>query len=208
MKSFLVVVLVGCSWTGVEGSGTAMSDVRQVKGFKAIELSGVINAEIGISDEHRVEISGDDNLVPLITTELVGETLEVKTTKNMRPKRPLIARISTPQLGAITASGSNVVTLHRMRGDALALELGGSTKLRGGGTVGKLGVAVSGSAEVELEQLTAESVTVDVSGSAEVAITASQSLAVEISGSARVTYGGDPATVTKNISGSGELAKR
>jgi hypothetical protein len=208
MKSFLVVVLVGCAWNGIEGSGTAKSEVRPVKGFKAIELSGAVSAEILISDEYRVEISGDDNLVPLVTTELEGETLEVDTRKNMRRKLPLVARINAPQIGAIKASGSHVVTLLRMRGDALDLQFGGSVKVRGGGTVGKLGLVVSGSADVELEQLAAESVTVDISGSAEVEVTASRSLAVEISGSATVSYRGDPASVTQDISGSGKLVKR
>jgi hypothetical protein len=207
MKSFAMLVLAGCSFGGVEGSGKPASEVRQVTGFDALELSGALGAEIAIAAEHRVEISGDDNLVPLVTTELDGRALEIETRKSMRPKLPLVARLAAPRIGAITVAGSSVVTLQGMRGSDLAVNVSGSVELRGNGTVGALALTISGSGEVELESLAAESVTVSVTGSANVAIAASRTLAVQISGSANVTYRGDP-VVTKDISGSGKVVRR
>ena len=40
-------------------------------GFTAITVSGAISVDVGTAAEPRVEIAGDDNLVPLITTELL-----------------------------------------------------------------------------------------------------------------------------------------
>lgn len=207
MKSFVLLVFTGCTVSGVAGSGDPASEVRPVTGFDAISLSGALNGEIAIADEHRVEITGDDNLVPLVTTKLDGKTLEIETPTRMRPRLPLLARVAAPGIGAISASGASALTLQGMRGSELTLNLSGAVKLRGNGTVGALTVTVSGSGGVELEQLAAETVVVNVSGSANVAVAASRTLTVHISGAANVTYKGDP-VVTKEISGAGKVVRR
>src|SRR5678815_676048 len=115
MKAYALVVLAGCSFSGiagVAGSGNAKSDVRQVGAFSALDISGAIDADITIGADSHVEISGDDNLVPLITTELHGDALEIGTHQNMRPKLPLVAHITAPRTSAVHVSGSGTVTIH------------------------------------------------------------------------------------------------
>jgi len=210
MKACVLVVLVmlgGCSWTGVEGSGKAKSEVRPVASFHAIDISGAINTEIAIAADPRVELSGDDNLIPLIITEVDSKGLELGTRKNLRPKLPLVARVSAPQIDAIEVSGSSRVAIHGVHDDHLSLDLSGSAAVHGDGTVRQLTIDVSGSGSVELDQLAAERASVTISGSGNVVIAASQALDVHISGSGTITYRGDP-KVTQDISGSGRLVKR
>ena len=177
-------------------------------GFSAIDLASALNAEIAIGATERVEISGDDNLVPLVATEVAGNRLAIDTRKRMRPKLPLVARITAQRLGALKVSGSSSVALHGVHDDHLTLDVSGSAVIRSDGAVGQLDIDVSGSGNVELDQLAAERASVTVSGSANVVVAVSRALDVHISGSATVTYRGDPPDVKQDISGSGRLVKR
>lgn len=209
MKQLVWVVLAACSSvTGVKGSGAAKSEVRPIAGaFDAIDIGGAFDAEITVGSEPRVELSGDDNLLPLITTELDGHTLRIGSKQNLRPSLKLIARITAPQLTAVDVSGSADVKVHGARGDRLALHISGSGDLRGDGAVHELAVEVSGSGDLELASLTAERAHVRISGSGEADVAVSQNLDVDISGSGTVRYHGDPA-IKKSISGAGDLVKQ
>jgi hypothetical protein len=170
-------------------------------------VSAAFDVEITAGAERRVELSGDDNLLPLITTDVIGTRLALDTRKSLRPKAPLRVRIAAPTISAVEVSGSSTVVLHGVRGDKLSLDITGSATIHGDGAVRELRVDVSGSGDVEIEQLPAERASVVVSGSGGVALAASQALDVTISGSGTVTYRGDPA-IKKLINGSGSLRKR
>jgi hypothetical protein len=209
MKILVLAVLVGCnwSWTGVAGSGTATRETRTPGDFTEVEVACALDAEIVVGGERRVELSGDDNLLPLITTEVRGGRLVIGTRKNIRPKSKLALRVAAPQITVVEVSGSGDVTLHGARGDKLTLDIAGSATIRGDGAVRRLSVNVSGSGDVEVEPLAAEQAEVVVAGSGDVSLSASRSLAVTISGSGDVSYRGDP-EVKKTINGSGSLHKR
>jgi hypothetical protein len=207
MKACALVVLAGCGFTGVPGSGTARSEVRQRGAFSAIDLTGAIDADVAIAADAHVEISGDDNLVPLITTELRGDRLEIGTRQSVRPKLPLVAHITAPRISAVHVSGSGNITLHGIHDDSLAVSVSGSGDIRGDGTVQQLTAKVSGSGDLELDQLAAERASVTISGSGDAKLAVGTSLDVTINGSGDVSYRGDP-EVREQIHGSGSVRKR
>jgi len=192
----------------VEGSGKLTSEVRPVGSFSEVGVTGGIQAEISIGPVARVELAGDDNLIPLVLTEVDGDHLKIGNRKNMRPTVPMVARVSASKLGAVDLSGSGTVTLHGLHQDSLTLHVSGSGMVRGDGAVRQLQVDVSGSGELKLEQLPAERVRVTVSGSGSVTVVASQALDIHISGSGSVTYRGDPADVKTAVTGSGRVVKQ
>ena len=78
MSRHAVVALIGvagCNWIGVQGSGHARAEVRNTPAFSAVSVDGSIDADIAIGPGSRVELTGDDNIVPLITTEVHGDRL-------------------------------------------------------------------------------------------------------------------------------------
>lgn len=203
----VVVVLAGCSWAGVAGSGEAKREVRPVGGFTAVEIKGAVGCELVIAAESHVEVSGDDNLVPLVTTEVAGDKLTIDTRKDVRPKLPLVARITAPRLTAVRVSGSSRVAMHAVQGDSLTLDVSGSATIAGDGTIQQLVLDISGSGSAELDKLAAERARVKISGSGSVDLSVSKTLDVDISGSGSVSYRGDP-EVKKEVSGSGRIVKR
>jgi hypothetical protein len=207
MKILAIVVLAGCSWTGVPGSGNAKTEVRNAPAFSAVSVGGAIDADITVGPEARVEITGDDNIVPLITTDVRGDRLEISSRKNFRTSVHLVAKITLPRLTGIGLTGSGDVTAHGVQSDHLGVTLTGSGTVRADGTAHEAEVELLGSGTIKLDQLAAERASVSVSGSGDVAIAASKSLDVSITGSGDVTYRGDP-ELKKRITGSGSVSKR
>src|SRR5262245_57452735 len=105
MRALVVIGFVaGCQWLGgsaEHGSGTPKTEVRKVSGFSKIKLEGALHADITSGAEALVEIGGDDNIVPLITTEVTDERLRIAPSKPVAPKLELVARIATPTLTAV-----------------------------------------------------------------------------------------------------------
>jgi Putative auto-transporter adhesin, head GIN domain len=207
MRILALVVLVGCSWTGVPGSGNAKTEARNVPAFTAVDIGGPIDADIANGPESRVEITGDDNIVPLITSDVHGDRLEIGTRKNIRPSVHLVAKITVPRLTGIGLTGSGDITAHGVQSDRLGVTLTGSGTIRADGTAHEAEVELVGSGTIALDQLAAERASVSLSGSGDVAIAASKALDVSITGSGDVTYRGDP-ELKKRITGSGNVTKR
>jgi hypothetical protein len=207
MRILALVVLAGCNWTGVPGSGNARTEVRNVPAFSAIDVTGPIDAEIAVGPEPHVEITGDDNIVPLITSDVHGDRLDIGARKNVRPSVHLAAKITVPRLTGLGLTGSGDVTAHGVQGDHLGVTLTGSGTIRADGTAHEAQVDLIGSGKVALDQLAAETATVSVSGSGDVAVAASRTLDVSITGSGDVTYRGDP-ELKKRITGSDNVTRR
>jgi hypothetical protein len=69
-------------------------------------------------------------------------------------------------------------------------------------------VALGGSGDAQLGQLVAGDVKVVVGGSGHAAVTATKSLDAAVTGVGAVDYGGNPAKVTKNVTGVGAISAR
>lgn len=227
MRIHALVVLAACGCAGVPGSGNAKTEVRNAPAFSAVSIEGAIDADIAIGPESRVEITGDDNILPLITTDVHGDRLEIGSRKIFRTRVHLIARITAPRITGIGLTGSGDITAHGVHADRLEVILGGSgtihadgvqadrlaVNLSGSGTIRADGTAhaaeveLDGSGTVALDQLAAERASVSLSGSGDVAVAASRALDVSITGSGDVTYRGDP-ELKKRITGSGSISKR
>ena len=164
-------------------------------------------SSFAIGPEPRVEITGDDNIVPLITSDVHGDRLEIGTRKSFRPSVHLIARITVPRLTGIGLIGSGDITAHGVQSDRLGVTLSGSGTIRADGTAHEARVELTGSGTVALDQLAAERAAVTVSGSGDVAVAAGKALDVTITGSGDVTYRGDP-ELKKQVTGSGSVKKR
>ena len=207
---WLAVLASGCQWFGAgeQGSGTPKTEPRQVAAFSKIQLAGAYHADITAGAPQLVEISGDDNLVPLVTTEVKDDRLRVATKKPVRPKLDLAVKLATPALAAVSVSGSSQVELRGISGNAFAFDVSGSAQAKAAGTAKKLTIGISGSASVDATALAAEDVSVNINGSGDVDVSATGVLDVSISGSGHVRYHGTPRDVKKSISGSGTVEQK
>lgn len=210
MKTCVLVLLVGCSFggSGVPGSGTPKTELRPASGFTVIAVSGAITVDAGSAAEPRVEISGDDNLVPLIKTEVQGERLTIANHSSLKPKVPLVIRVGAPRITELAVSGASTVVLHDVRGDSLKLGLEGASKLRADGAVQQLTVDAQNASDADLDQLAVERATVQVSGASEAEVAVSKALDAHVAGASTLSYRGDPPELKRDVSGTSKLVKR
>ena len=206
-RAALLLAVGGCALTGVKGSGKPGHSVRQVAAFDEVEVSGTLDADITPGPVH-VEVSGDDNLVPLVETEVHGHTLVLRQTKRMNPQLALRVAIQAPAIRRVEVSGAGTAALHQAAGDDLRLDLSGAGNLVADGAVHHVAIDVSGAGTITAKALTAERVDASISGAGTANVFASQSLSAHVSGAGTIHYGGHPAQVTKDISGAGSIEPR
>ncbi|MCH7901569.1 MAG: DUF2807 domain-containing protein [Acidobacteria bacterium] len=178
------LVLSACT----TGSGDIVTEDRTVDDFDRIEISSAVTVELVVEPgaETTVSVAYDDNLIDRVKTEVRSATLFISVDGN------------------IAASGDRrfvSVTVDSLE----AIEVSGAVDLKGSGEVNTYDLAVSGASDVDLRDLIANEVTIQVGGASEVSIWASQSVTGDVSGASDVTVHGDPGTVNVETSGVSDL---
>ncbi len=164
----LIVIVTGMGCGGYYGSGTVATTTRTVPAFSSISIDGMMEATVTLGAQQPIEIKGDDNLLPLIQTQVESGVLKVTVANNspILPKAPLTLKISAPTLTAVNVSGLAKVTAEDV------------------GAQERMDIAASGGSTVTLKNLTTGAVTINASGGSPVTLTGSAtSLNATMSGS-------------------------
>jgi hypothetical protein len=208
---------------GLDGSGTVVSQTRVATGFDEISVEDEFDVVVTIGPEHSVQVTGDDNLLPHVRTELRGRTLHVETRRELDPTDEIRVTITAPSLVSLASSGSSDVRASGIRSSAFEASVSGSSDMVAQGDFGDLDTSVSGSGSIRLEgtadrieagvsgsgdldlaQVVARSASVHVSGSGSAAVHVVEALDASVSGSGDVRYMGQP-RVQSSVSGSGSV---
>lgn len=223
------LLLVGCSsLIGERGSGDLISETREVSDFTGVDVSGEGHVTITIGDEFGLVISAEDNIMPLLTSEVRDDTLVLGVSESINPTEEITYEVTMPLVSLLRVSGSGRIDVPGVDNESLEVEVSGSgainvddlsatgfhTDISGSGEVVVSGeadhveVSISGSGSLDAERLTARSATVEVSGSGSVVVDVSEELEVDVSGSGSVEYVGDPPALDVDVSGSGDVSAR
>ncbi|MFA5508251.1 MAG: head GIN domain-containing protein [Vulcanimicrobiota bacterium] len=225
---WVVGVLTGCV-EKVVGSGTVKSETRQVEAFHGVEVRGPLEALVSQDPTATVKIEADDNLVPLITTQVQDGTLIVDiTASRVSSKNPLKIEIAAPELDHLNLGGpGTLVGVGEIHSTSMSLRCGGSGKLSvsgefetvesdfGGsgemvlkGTAGEASYRVGGSGTLDASELqVAGPYGVQLAGSGTVAVWADGPLDVTLAGSGSVTYKGNTEKPNTTITGTGAVTR-
>jgi hypothetical protein len=207
--SLTMLVMSGCHQFGhATGSGTMKVEKRTVPSFNAVSISGAYEVEIVVQKEQSFEIEGDDNLLPLITTDVRGSVLDISNTKSFSTKNTPHLRISVPNLDGISTSGASDIVISGVKSDEFNIEVSGAGSMQVSGETKALEIKQSGAGNVDAKDLHAERVNVESSGAASADVYASEELRASVSGAGNLNYYGDPKTVNKDTSGAGSITKR
>ena len=191
---------------GVQGSGVAATETRNLPPFSSVDLAGSNIVTIRVGEEQSVVVHADNNLVDRVTTTVRDGSLVIGDLPgSYTAKSPMSVTVSAPSLDALTLTGSGVIAVTGIEAESLTVRLPGSGVLRATGAATKLDVTLDGSGDAQLEQLIAGDVRAAVSGSGRIVLTATKSLDASVPGSGAIMYSGDPREVTKSITGSGAI---
>lgn len=213
----VAVMMMGCDHLGpmtsgehssgqeIVGSGKSAKATRTVGKFKAIEIDGSIDARVTVGKQTPINIEGDDNIVPILKTEIKGDTLRIYVDGSYTSKLPLKVSLGAESLGAASLNGSGELSLSHLNGNLLVVGLNGSGKVVGDGKISTLDASINGSGELIFTKVKTADATVAVRGSGDAKLSVEKSLSASIAGSGRIGYLGHP-KVTQSIAGSGEVA--
>jgi hypothetical protein len=202
----LVAASCGSGSSRLEGSGVAATSTRDVPSFTSVELRGTGTVDVRRGSPQQVTVRGDDNVVPLVTTEVDGSTLVVaEKDGNFTTKQPLVIEVVAPELGSSILSGAGTMNVTGVSGPSFDASLPGTGKLDVDGSVDTLTATVAGAGSAQLEHLVAGAATVSVSGVGSVHVHATDSLTASVPGAGSVLYDGHPAQVTTNVTGVGSV---
>ncbi|MBA4410296.1 MAG: head GIN domain-containing protein [Bacteroidota bacterium] len=212
----------------IEGNGISRTESRSASGFDQISSSGDFLVTVLPGSKYSVEVTAETNLLPYIETDVVGNTLKIRTQGlySLRDHDPIEIYITTPVLNGITLSGSGLIETGSFSSDDFRMTLSGSgdidtqisadkikANVSGSGTIYIEGDAfesefvISGSGKIksyDLEQNICQAI---ISGSGDMYVNVSEIIDARISGSGKVNYINYPVVHT-SISGTGKVVDR
>jgi Putative auto-transporter adhesin, head GIN domain len=200
-------VVTACSATA--GSGQLATQSRQVSGFTSVELTGVGELSIDQTGTESLTVSAEDNLLPLLTSRVEGDTLILGKKPNTRivTSKPITYTLTMKDITGLAVSGSGTINAPKLTTAALRIEISGSGVITTAGNADDQSLEISGSGRYLADGLTSKTTTAEISGSGTANVVASNALDVKISGSGTLTYSGNP-QVSQTVSGSGKLIKK
>lgn len=203
----LLLGLLGCHFGGVHGSGVRKTEQRNLPTFTAIETTGAFVVQVNCQKPPSFEIEGDDNILPLIQTEVRNGVLRVSSTKRYSTRDPISLRITVPDLTSVSSTGAGKFTVSDLKNENFEIHSTGAALVIAEGQTHSVKISSTGAGKIDSHDLLAGKVEVTVTGAASVDVYASDQLDVTVSGAGRVTYSGD-AKVNKHISGAGQVNKK
>lgn len=207
--NFLLVfvsVTSGChSWLGpaLVGSGVSAKEERTVEPFSKMEMGGALNVQVTVGEATSVQITGDDNIVPIVTSEVRSGTLHLHMDHQgtVRPKQTLLVTVTTPELSKIQVSGACDVDIVDVVDNQVEVSLSGASRMDISGTCERFNADVSGASKLDALALSAGSVQVNASGASHAQVHSIEAITGAASGASSIRYSGDPAVAEVNSSG-------
>lgn len=193
--------------SGVRGSGDLSTERREVSSFTEIALAGSGEVHVEITGSESLVVTAEDNLLPLLRTEVVEGRLEIEPTERITATETITYAVTAADLEGVSITGSGTVTITGLDGETFTTEISGSGTIEPEGTVDELTVRIAGSGNYAGESLAAAVGSVEIAGSGDAVVDVTDALSVTISGSGNVEYLGDP-QLSQSITGSGEISRR
>ena len=212
---------------GIPGSGILKEETRQVGEFHAVDVGSALRAIVAIGPKAGLVLSGDDNLLPLVKTEVRDGKLVawVDSPTGIQPNQPLTLTITTPNLDEIDASGAArlsvkageaktfrvkangaaVAELGGVATEAIDIDASGASQVTIEGKAKAVTINASGTSQIKTRGVFAESVKLDASGASQVETSASGSASGTASGASSIVVQGQPQARKISTSGAAHV---
>lgn len=207
----LVIGLAGCIISnpgGVKGSGIAKTEKRSVASFDSLDVNYVGAIAVRSQGQESLTISGDDNIIPFITTEVKNGTLYIRGTKGYSPQQKLQIIVSTPDVRRFVFDGVGEANLSNIKNERLEIVVSGVGSLSASGETKEVDITLSGVGSVDAKNLRAVNAKVNSTAIGAVDLYATRQLDIKASGLGEINYYGNPKIVNKQAEGIGKINQR
>ena len=216
-KCFIVILTLmvsSCSITKnmgnaqVKGNGNFVSEMRELSKFKAIEISiGYDKIIVNCGQKPSIHISGDENILPLITTRISKGILKIESDSTFETKADSEIIINVKSLKEFTFDGVGETVIQNVNSEKFTCNINGVGSCELNGKVESFYVSVNGVGSVNARQLIADDVIASLNGVGSVKLYAKNSLNASVNGIGGLTYFGNPTELILNDSGIGGITK-
>jgi hypothetical protein len=206
----LISLMSGCAhglFHDVRGSGKRQKEKREVAAFTSISTEGAFEIDVVGQKALSLEIEGDDNILPLIGTDVSGNVLRIRNQRSYSVSEPIRIRISVPNLEGVSMSGAGEIEVSSLKNEKFEIDVNGAPNIRISGETNLLDVKTNGAGKIDTHLLRASKAIVNSNGVSKVSVHARDQLDVTVSGPSHVTYEGDP-VVKKTVNGPGSVQKK
>lgn len=213
----------------ITGSKNVITETRDMKGISSVLVRGSGMVEFIQGDKEEVRVTGDDNVIPFVLTELKEGKLTIQKKEKVKMKKiskisiAIVVKdlkelevhgsadirsdgfLSTGDL-SIVSQGSSDIDLN-LKSSNITVNSNGSGDIRLLGTASKLTLKSFGSGDVKAYDLQLQEADVNTKGSGNVQVAPMSTLSVNMAGSGDVFYKGSPVVSKGEMIGSGQLQK-
>lgn len=213
MKKFVLLILLVALGAGchgmhkVAGSGRLKKETRNVGFFTSISTEGAFNIKVVCQKMPGLDIEGDDNVLPLVTTEVSNNVLHIRSTRGYSTSEPVTLGISVMSLEGINSAGAGTIEISGLKNEKFEVTANGAPTIKASGETKVLELDANGAGKIDTHRLRAARAEVDAKGVADVEVYAAEQLDVTVSGASHVIYSGN-AVVNKTVHGPGSVEKK
>lgn len=206
----LLSLITGCHFgmhDQVRGSGNRQRQKRDVASFNSLSTEGAFEIDIVCQKPLSLEIEADDNVLPLISTEVSNNVLHIKNLRGYSVSEPVKLKIFVPDLEGISTNGAGRIDVSGLKNEKFEIDANGATTIRVSGETKVVDIDTNGAGKIDTHKLRAAKAIVDTKGVSKVDVYAAEQLDVKVAGPSSVTYEGDP-VVNKTVYGPGNVQKK
>jgi hypothetical protein len=191
----------------VDGDGIAARDQRMIGTVNGLDVNGSFVVDVRVGPATSLVVEADSNLLPLIHTDVRGDTLNITTDRSYRSRNPVHVIYTVPRLSDLRQNGSGRVSVQDLKGAPLTLRRNGSGAVMLGGQVASLDVDSNGSGSVDASGLQSASARLSLTGSGrlDVGQVRGDYAIVNLNGSGQLHVSGAVRSLTARANGSGQL---
>jgi hypothetical protein len=172
------------------GSGNVVKETREARDFDRVTLSGIGTVIIAQTGEESLTIEADDNILPLVTSEVRGHELVLGMEPHISLARhaPITFHLTVKDLRGVSVSGAGKIELGALKTDTLRL-------------------AISGTGDLDAPEVSAETLEITISGAGKIGVErlSASALDATISGTGSVRLAGHVAEQAVSIPGAGSF---
>lgn len=192
---------------GVAGSGNRQKQKRDVPTFSSLTTDGAFEIDIVAQQPLSLEIEADDNILPLVSTEVSNNVLHIRNLRGYSVSEPVSLKISVPNLEGISSNGAGTIDISGLKNEKFEIDVNGAPTIKAAGETKLVDIDTNGAAKIDTHRLRAAQAIVDSKGVSKVEVHAADKLDVTVSGPSHVIYIGDP-VVNKTVNGPGSVQKK
>jgi hypothetical protein len=227
LRIFSVLFILGIAATVVLAQ--EKTEVRNLTGFDAIDVSAGIRVELTYGEKEFVEVTTDQDYIDQVITEVNGSELNIYIKSNNWNSwnKKVLVKVTVTKINSIkSSSGSSIVSQNLIESENLKMNTSSGASLKiafkapnakceasSGATAKLKGVAkyfnadASSGSSIHAEEVKAIKVDVSTSSGASISIHAEEEIKADASSGGSIKYSGSPKMVDIEKSSGGSVHK-